>query len=205
MDAQLQKLIEKIKEDGIKTAQEESKKILDEAKVQADKTIAAAKTETETIRSEAKSNAVQAEARGREALKQAGRDLLLSLREEIRLLFDGFLKEGTGKALHETDLIKSALSSVLSGWTPEKMADLSVLLPEAQSEELQKALKASLAEKIKNGLELKPGKRVDSGFLISEKDGSAFYDFSAETMAESLAEYLNPKLAALIQDAAKES
>jgi len=46
---------------------------------------------------------------------------------------------------------------------------------------------------------------IDGGFRIAEKDGSAFYDFSAEAVAAMLSAHLNPKVAEILKNAVKGS
>jgi V/A-type H+-transporting ATPase subunit E len=60
-------------------------------------------------------------------------------------------------------------------------------------------LEAFFAEKLKSelkaGVVLKGERSVGAGFKIAAKDGSAYYDFSAESVADLLSAYLNPRLA----------
>ncbi len=42
------------------------------------------------------------------------------------------------------------------------------------------------------------------GFRVAEKDGHAYYDFSAASIAESLALFLNPAMAGIVADALKQ-
>ena len=72
-----------------------------------------------------------------------------------------------------------------------------------------KALEAGLTSELKaeiaKGLEIKPDKTLSAGFRIGVKNGAAFYDYSAESLAEMFAAYLNPKVAALLKVAAKDA
>ena len=70
---------------------------------------------------------------------------------------------------------------------------------------LEKSLTAALKAEIKKGLEIKPDKTLSAGFRIGVKNGAAFYDYSAESLAEMFAAYLNPKVAGLLKVAAKDA
>jgi len=48
-------------------------------------------------------------------------------------------------------------------------------------------------------VELKSNRKLASGFRISNKEGSVYYDFSSEAVAKQLSAYLNPKLAELLK------
>ena len=54
-------------------------------------------------------------------------------------------------------------------------------------------------------VETKVDKTLSSGFRIGVKNGAAFYDYSAESLAQMFSAYLNPKVAGLIQIAAKDA
>jgi V/A-type H+-transporting ATPase subunit E len=60
-----------------------------------------------------------------------------------------------------------------------------------------------LAVELQKGVELKPFPEIEAGFRIAMKDGSAYYNFTDRGIAEILAEYLNPKIAEIVQEAAQ--
>mgnify|MGYP004451444885 FL=1 len=79
---------------------------------------------------------------------------------------------------------------------------MSVLVAEKDLKKLEAAFKTSLKAEIKKGLEVKPDKTLSAGFRIGIKNGAAFYDYSADSVAELFAMYLNPKIAELLKTAA---
>lgn len=203
MDTQLQELIDRIKSEGIKEANSEADKIISEAKKKANDIVSKAHDEASTIVADAKSEAAKMENSGREALKQAGRDLVLSLKAEIIRMFDAVIKDQAGQALRSEGL-KDAVVALLSAWGEGKPDQLDLLLPESELENVESGLRAELAESFKQGVELKPVHTIDSGFRISMQDGSVYYNFTAEGIAEIIAEYVNPRLSALLKEAAEE-
>ena len=54
------------------------------------------------------------------------------------------------------------------------------------------------------GVEVKAAPDVADGFRVAEKDGQAYYDFSAASVAENLAVFLNPVMAGIVGDALKQ-
>ncbi|MBO4546603.1 MAG: V-type ATP synthase subunit E, partial [Treponema sp.] len=70
---------------------------------------------------------------------------------------------------------------------------------------LESGLKGALKDQISKGMEIKADASLASGFRIGLKDGSAYYDYSSESVADLFAAYLNPKIAALVAAAAKEA
>ncbi|MBN2626587.1 MAG: V-type ATP synthase subunit E [Spirochaetales bacterium] len=193
MDAQLKELIEKIKSDGVKTAGEEAAKIIAEAEKKAARIIADAERQAEDTRSKAASDAARSEASGKDALKQAGRNLLIDLRKEIEGLFNSLLEEEIRAGL-SGDAVEKSIVKVLEKWSEKDGGDLVLLLPEKDLGELEKGLKGKLASRIKAGMEIKPFKDLEAGFRISTKDGSSFYDFSDEELTALYSRYLSPSL-----------
>ncbi len=198
MDVQLQELLDTIKAEGIQNAEEQAKKIVARAEEQAKAIVSGARKEAEQILDKAKQDAERQEQSGKEALRQAGRDLLLSLQKEIQNLFTGLIRKETETVL-TARFMEEALKAILSGWKGEADKSLTILVPEKLLNELEKALHGQLASALKGGVELKPGKNVSYGFKIAMKDGTAYYNFTEEGIAEILGEYLNPRIAEILR------
>ena len=200
MEIQLQELIDKIRKEGIESASEEAARIKRDAEAEAARIIAAAQKEAEGIASQAKADAERAEKVGIAALEQAGRNLILSFKAEIQGFLDKLVID-TVSSSYSADVIKGLLPDLIKNWAVKNTDSLSVLLSEEDLKKLDNAFKASLASALKGGVSLKPEKTISSGFRIVEKDGSAFYDFSAEAVAGMLSAYLSPKLAGTLKNA----
>ena len=199
MDVQLKELIDKIKNDGVKNAEENAARIIADAEVQAAAVLTTAQANADKLRETAIADAEKTERSGREALRQAGRDLILTVKGEIEALFSKVLKQETAKVLDGelfSELVRSAVDS-LSG---EKLVALDVLVPEKNFSELENGLLSSLGKELSSGMEIKPFKGLNAGFRISMKDGSAFYDFSDSEIAAMLSRSLNPRLASLLSE-----
>ena len=67
----------------------------------------------------------------------------------------------------------------------------------------EKDLLAVLKEKMLKGITLKANDNFDGGFRVAVNNGSAYYDYSADSLAQMFATYLNPKVAGLMKEAAK--
>ena len=62
---------------------------------------------------------------------------------------------------------------------------------------------SELKTELQNGLEVKTDRTLSSGFRVGIKNGAAYYDYSAESVAELFAAYLNPRVAEIMKNAAK--
>lgn len=199
MDVQLKELIDKIKNDAVKSAEESAAKIIAEAEEKAVMIVNTAKSEADTIKETARADAEKAERSGIEAIRQAGRNLVLTVQGEIQALFGKILEAETSASLNGA-LMEKAVEGAVKALSQGDEGAVDVLLPEASFSELESGLKAKLSQEIGKGLELKPFKGLDAGFRISMKDGAAFYDFSEVEVAAMLGRYLNPKLSELLTD-----
>ena len=204
MDVQLQELIDKIKKDGVAAAEKESAKIIANSEKKAEAIIAEAQSKADEIIKSAKSETKKMEKASEEAIIQAGRNMLLSFKDALIGELDGLIKTGTEKGLTK-DVLAKLVPETVKLWAKNSNAsELSVLLSEKDLKALEKSLTTSLKAEIKKGLEIKPDKTLTAGFRIGVKNGAAFYDYSAESLAEMFAAYLNPKVAALLKEAAKD-
>jgi V/A-type H+-transporting ATPase subunit E len=200
VDIQLQELIEKIKKEGIESAQAEATKIKANAEAEAKEMVEQAKHQADNIMAQCKADAQQSEKSGMAALEQASRNLLLGFKGEIQTLLDKLVSDTINSA-YSIEVIKEILPDLIKNWAAKNTDSLSVLLPEKEIKRLDDAFKANLVSKLKGGVEIKVGKNIETGFVIAEKDGKLFYDFSAEAVANMLSVYLNSKLAEILKKA----
>jgi V/A-type H+-transporting ATPase subunit E len=202
MDIQLQELIEKIKRDGIESASEEASRLKSQAEADAKRIVEAAQREADGIIAKAKTDAERSEKAGIAAVGQASRNLVLAFKAEIQGLLDKITAAETAAA-YTDDALKAVLPDLVKGWASKGSDSLDVILPGAQLKKTEAYFKGKLSAEIKKGLELKADRNLEAGFRIINKDGSAYYDFSAEAVAELLSAYLNPRLGDTLKEAVK--
>jgi V/A-type H+-transporting ATPase subunit E len=202
MDIQLKELIETIKKDGIASAEAKAAQIIAEAEQKAEEIRQKAQKEAEKLIQEAKREIGRTEQASRDALVQAGRDLLLGLERRIVLLFEGVIKAATQEALEGEGMVQ-ILTALVSAWVEKNTPDIEILLSPKDYQKLEKGLQSRLAKELKKGVVIKPAPSVEAGFRIGDKNGSAYYDFTVEGLAEILSATLSPRLAELLKKAAK--
>ncbi|GMO50728.1 MAG: V-type ATP synthase subunit E [Termitinemataceae bacterium] len=199
MDIQLQELIEKIKKDGIETASSEAAALKANAEAEAKRIVEAARREADELIAKGKQDAERSEKAGLAAVEQASRNVILSFKDEIQTLLDKIVSKEISAAFN-SDSIKTVLPEIVKSLSQGKAVD--VVLNEKDKNALDSWAKGALSTEISGGLELKVG-RLAAGFRISAKDGSAYYDFSAESVSEALCAYVNPNLANALRSASK--
>ena len=196
MELQLEELIRSIKEEGINAAELQKESMLTEAKSEAERIIGQAEKEAADKIAEAEMRARKFEESGKAALQQAGRDLILNLKKKIEQIFSRILISAVNENL-DASVLRTLIPAVVSA-SGEKPADIKIAVSEKDAAELTNFLKQSLAGELEKGLEIRPSARINAGFRMEIKDGSAYYDFSDEKIAQMLSVYLNPKIAELL-------
>ncbi len=203
MDVQLQELIDKIKKDGVAAAETSASEKIAAAEKEAAKIIANAKEEADKIIRQAKDETARMEKASEDAIAQASRNLVLTFRKSVENELAAIVSAETEKA-YDAKLLGTLIPETVKEWAKKSDAsDLSVILNEKDLKALESNLKTALKDKIAEGLTLKADNSIGGGFRIGVKDGAAFYDYSAEAVADLFSAYLNPRVAAIMKEAAK--
>lgn len=201
MEIQLEELIDKIKNDGVKAAEAEADAIIEKAKAEADKIIADAHAEAERIIANAKSENERMVKSSEDAIRQAGRNLLISFRESVSREVNAILCENVN-AVYSSEGFAALLTNVIEDIAKKPDTDdISVILTSDTLKSLEETVLAGLKEKMLGGVTLKASDRFDGGFRICSDNGGAYYDYSAEAVVNMLSGYLSPKIVKLLKEA----
>ncbi len=201
MEIQLQELIEQIRKDGVGAAETQAEAIITSAKAEAEKIIADAKAQAEKIMADAKSENAKTVRSGEDAIRQAGRNLLISFRESITRELKAIVSDNVN-AVYSSDAFAKLIVSAVESWTgkPES-EDVSVILNADDLAKLEEAVLSLLKAKMLSGVTLKANDNFDGGFRIAVNNGAVYYDYSAEAVTDMLSNYLSPKVTALLKEA----
>lgn len=177
MELQIQDLVSSIKQDGIDSANREAAAIVAQAKAQADFIISQAKADADKLRQDANAEIEVFKNSARLSAEQAKRDAVLAFHQEIQKEFEKILAADVCKALDQQTLA-TLIRAALQG------EDVSAYTVEVS--QVTDAIRQELAQELKNGLEIRPSKKVGAGFRLAAKDGSGYFDCSDEEIAEML-------------------
>ena len=201
MEVQLHELIEQIKNDGVAAAEAEAKTIVDAAKADAEKLIADAQAQADKILVAAKAETERMTKSSEDAIRQAGRNLLISFRESVSRELETIVGENVA-AVYSSDAFTELIISIVENWANKPDAeDIAVILNTQDLNKIEETLLAALKEKMLNGITLKANDNFDGGFRIAVNNGSAYYDYSAEAVVDMLSNYLSPKVTELLKEA----
>ena len=201
MEVQLQDLIDQIKKDGVEAAETEAEAIVKAAKENAKQIIADAQAQADKILSHAKVETERMTKSSEDAIRQAGRNLLISFRESVTRELRAIVGENV-TAVYSSDALASLIISIIENWANKPDAeDIAVILNTQDLNKLEENLLAALKEKTIKGITLKANDNFDGGFRIAVNNGSAYYDYSAEAVVDMLSNYLSPKVTELMKEA----
>jgi V/A-type H+-transporting ATPase subunit E len=201
MEMQLQELISQIKRDGVEAAEAEAQSIVDSAKAEAEKIISDAQAQADKFLTDAKAQNEKMVKSSEDAIRQAGRNLLISFRESVTNELKAIINENVS-GVYASDALAQLIMKTVECWASKPDTEkLAVILNSKDLEQLEETLLAGLKEKMLKGVTLKAGDNFDGGFRIAANDSGAYYDYSAEAVSDMLSNYLSPKVTALLKEA----
>lgn len=201
MEIQLQELIDQIKKDGVKVAEEQATATIEAANAEAERIVTEARAEAERIIKHAKEEQERLARAGEEAIRQAGRNVLISFRDSVSRELNVLVSDEVAR-LCSSDRMPELIIKVVEALARNPEGDdLTVLLNNRDMATLEKTLLAALKDKLLTGVTLKANDTIGVGFRIGVDHGRAYYDFSAEAITAMMAVYLNPRVAALLKEA----
>lgn len=201
MEIQLKELIDQIKENGVKAAETEAESILKAAKDEAERIIADAQSQADKILANAKSENERMVMSSEAAIRNAGRNLLISFRESVSRELKAIVGEKVS-AVYSSDAFAQLVINVVESWANKPEADnVAVILNSESLKSLEDVILAGIKDKMLRGVTLKANDNFDGGFRISVNNGNAYYDYSTEAVVDMLSNYLSPKVTDLLKEA----
>ena len=202
MAEELQSLLERIQKDGVEKANSERDKILADAKTAAEKIIADAEKKSDEIRKQSEKDVKRNEERAANTIRQAARDVILALNEELQKRLKNVVKECAGDAMTPEMMGKLilAMQEAYIADAGNAESGIEILLNKKDLAEMEKLVKGALLENLKATPEISIGHDFTAGLKIGFKGNDLFFDFSDEVLSEIICTYVGPRLAGIIQD-----
>ncbi|MBM4148974.1 MAG: hypothetical protein FJ224_08010 [Lentisphaerae bacterium] len=199
MAEELQSLLDRIQRDGVDKAEAEAKSIVESARAEAVAIVKKARAEAEETSVRAANEADALRARSEASLKQAARDLLLSVQESLQAAFERVAAKSVTEAM-TPDALAAVLKDAITAYFARAggAAGIEVLVPEAQREKVAAALLDRLSQGIRGGIEIRGDDTIRTGFRIREAGGRIEHDFTGTAVTEALARLMRPRLAAIV-------
>jgi len=199
MPEELKAFLDKIQEEGVRAAEDKARSIEERARAKADNIVQKAQKDAANLIENAKNKIASMEESGKDALKQAARNTLLSLKEEIKEILKALVIERSREALGGAEL-KKILTEIIKSYSRSKGEAIEILLSKKDQEELKKSFAAGLAGELKKGITLKSADDIEGGFRISYDSGKSWFDFTDKALAEYTGKFINAGLLEILKD-----
>ena len=180
MEMQINELVSAIKKEGVDAAQAEADRIIAEANDKAAAIISKAQNEADAIVSKAEEKIEILKESAKTTAEHAKRDAMLFFKKSIQTEFERLL---------EADIQKTVNGEVLAKLIVAAISDDEPAGYTAEVAEVTESLKGELAKKLSDGLEIKLNPNIKTGFKLTAKDGSGYFDCSDEELEKILAPF----------------
>jgi V/A-type H+-transporting ATPase subunit E len=207
----VQDLINRIRDEGVQSAQAEANRMLAEARSEAARIVATAKRDAQAMRKSAREEIETETTAAIEALRIAARDTGLQLRTAVFSAFEEHVRRLVTDVTTDGSILRD-LVLVLAGRTAGEVIkdrDATILIPGELSEEANKELESFLRESaaalsgqvLREGIELIPSSEVRGGARVQLVGEDLEIDLSDEALSEMMLGLLLPRYRALLVEA----
>ncbi|MEW6218011.1 MAG: hypothetical protein AB1634_00570 [Thermodesulfobacteriota bacterium] len=210
----VQALIDRLREEGIRSGQEEAERLLEEARAEATRLLHQARQEAEAIRRQARTEAERTRAAASEALSKAARDTVIDLKERLGREFGRRVGEMVSAALADEGLLEKLILEIGRQAAPlAAQGPVTILLPEdvvgldelrRAPERVREGALGSLTLAVSQGtlregvhIATRPGS--EAGILVRLEDEDLVIDLSASAITDLLLVHLQPRFRALLE------
>ena len=198
MSEELQGLLNKIQAEGLEKAESERARLVAEAKAQAEAILADAKAQADKIRKDAEADAEASRKKADAAVKQAARDVVISLKDDLQEKLRAVVREASAQAM-TPEAMAGLIAKIAEQFAQNAASGAEIILPAREREEAAQKLIGCLPDVLKNNSSVQLGRGFSAGFKIGFNNSEVFLDFSDEALAEVICEFVGPKLAAVIK------
>jgi V/A-type H+-transporting ATPase subunit E len=196
MENTLERMVDRIYQEGISKAEDRARQIVAAAEARAEEITGKARGEAAEILRQAKAEADKLLRTAESDLRLLASRSLSQLKSEIgRLITAKAVAQPVATAASDVSFISEVITQLLRTGAG---GSVSLLVPDALREQITQQLSARLVNAL-NGLEVRPG-NMKSGFTVVQKDAGYELDFSEAALMEFLEPYLKPAVAALFSE-----
>lgn len=199
--AQIQELIDRIKQEGVQTAEQKGREIEKQAKERAELIIQDARKKAEDLTAQAFAEIKKKEESGRMALRQASRDTVLALKKELQNMMHKLVSVQIRGVL-TPDILSAMIAQIMQKSIESGTADqgMEMLVAPDQLDALRNGILGKLQEEVKKAVTVKASDEVGAGLMISFDQGRSCFEFTEKNLAEFLSVYLNKELGEIVKN-----
>lgn len=199
MAQELQGLLDRIQEEGLKKANEEKDRIIAAAKAEATQLLQNAEAQAGSIRKKAEDDAVSMEARAKAAISQAARDIILALKDDMKKRIVKIVKSNVGQAM-TPEFMGQIILEMVKNYKGSDNAGLEILVAKGELDKMMQLCGGSLAGELHRNPSINIGQDLDAGLKISFSGEDVFMDFSDDALSSLICAYIGPRLASMLDN-----
>lgn len=203
MHNRLQELTEKLYNEGLEKGRQEAEVLLAQTKEQIKRKLQESENKANAIVAEAKQKAADIERMAKDDLKQAAKNTLVTVQQQIEhVVLQKAIDPAVSAAGLDAEFVEKALLAAIQAWNPKASdpVELSILLPLTMQTQLEERFKAGAHAALFKGVELQFTSKIVGGFKIGPQNGSYYVSFSSTDFANLFKSFLRPKMQTFLFD-----
>jgi V/A-type H+-transporting ATPase subunit E len=198
MENRLQKLTEKLYNEGLSKGKQQADIVLEQANIEAKECINKATLQAQQIIEDARRQAEELKKNTATEIALAARQSVGAVKEQIQnVITSNIIDNAVSSANSNAEFVKNLIMEIARNWSSEKNIDLEVMLSSSAKAEFIESVKGALNQELGQSIEVRTG-ALKSGFRISPKDGGFYVSFTDEDFQTLIGEYLRPQIAEMI-------
>jgi len=203
----IESFVSKLQDEGVEAGKKEARKIKDDARAEADRTIHEAREKAQEILEQAEQQAKEARERGQTDLRLAARDTVLCLRETLSHVLRTVLLTRTGEALGDVEFLKGLIRDVVMQYAQaerEGRTTIDIRVSDDVRDRLTDWCRQELQPRADGGgttVNLH-GALAEAGFEYQVQGANV--EVTRASVVETLSDLVSPRLREMVERAAEE-
>ncbi len=209
----VEKLIEKLRQDGVKAGEEQARLVLADAEKRARELVAQAEDQARELVAKARAEIDKEQEGTKDALQLAFRDAILQLKEGITSHFRDQVKKQVIADLSDRDFLKQVILALAGRAAPPANEKIEILLsrewfgPAATagagrgSGTADPFILGITVDMLRDGVDLKPSTRTEAGIRVKLIGSDLEVDLTDQAIAALILQHLTPRFSEIIQGA----
>ena len=199
MQQKIHELTEKIFQEGVQKGEQKGEEIAAAAKEKAERQLTDARAEAERIIAGARTQAEELKRNMQADIRLAEQQALSVVRQRIVDVVTATVDQPVSDALSDPALLADLIRQIAAAWIGGGEASgVEVLLPEAQRERLESALKAQAGSLLQKGLTVTFSPAIKAGMQVGRGDGGYKVSLSDADFQEFFKSFLRPRTRAFL-------
>ncbi len=210
----VEELIQRVRDEGVGQAKEQSQELLDQARQESARIVAEAKAEAQRSKETAHAEIEADKQAAMEALRMAARDAVLDLTSRVSQRFEEHVQRLVSSATMDEELVRTVVL-VFAGKAAQEITldkDLEIMVSKAlfdessgADEHLQDRVKRQILaisrEMLREGVQLIPADDVQGGARVRLVGEKLEIDLSDKAISELLIRYMQPRFVSILRGA----